>query len=105
MLSIAFLLNKVYNLRMKNKGEKMFFSTTEVAKLLKVSRVAIFQKIKLGLLNAEKMGRNYLIPREEIEHLLDDNQKLTEKDKEEIKNAVERAVREYGEAIRMLGRE
>lgn len=90
---------------MKNKDKKIFFSTTEVAKLLHISRVSVFNKIKQGLIKAEKVGRNYIIPREEIEHLLGEDKKLSEKDKEEISGAVERAIKEYGQAIRMLGKE
>jgi excisionase family DNA binding protein len=105
MLIIDLLLNIIYNKHMKNKDEKIFFSTYEVAKFLKISRIAVFNKIKQGLIQAEKIGRNYAIPREEIEHLLGDNKKLSEKSKEEINMAVERAVKEYGQAIRMLGKE
>ena len=90
---------------MKNKENNIFFSTIEVAKLLHVSRIAVFQKIKQGLIKAEKIGKNYAIPREEIEHLLETNKNLTEKDKKEINNAVRRAIDEYGQAIRMLGKE
>ncbi len=90
---------------MENIDKKMFFSTSEVAVLLKVSRVAIFQKIKAGGIKAEKVGRNYLIPREEVEQYLDGNKKLTEEEKIEVKKAVEKAIKQYGEAIRMLGRE
>jgi excisionase family DNA binding protein len=89
---------------MKNKENQMFFSTTEVAKLLKISRIAVFNKIKQGLIKAEKMGRGYAIPRKEIEHLLEKNH-LSEKEKTEINDAVEKAIKEYGEAIRLLGKE
>lgn len=95
----------MYNITMKNKENKIFFSTIEVAKLLHISRIAVFQKIKQGLIKAEKIGKNYAIPREEIEHLLEINKNLTEKDKKEINDAVRRAVNEYGQAIRMLGKE
>lgn len=99
------MLNIIYNITMKNKENKIFFSTIEVAKLLHISRITVFQKIKKGLIKAEKIGKNYAIPREEIEHLLEYNKNLTEKDKKEINNAVRRAIDEYGQAIRMLGKE
>lgn len=105
MLTIDLLLNITYNISMENKDKKIFFSTTEVAKLLHISRIAVFNKIKQGLIKAEMIGKTYAIPREEIEHLLEDNNILTEKDKKEINIAVERAVTEYGQAIRMLGKE
>lgn len=90
---------------MKNKDNKLFFSAPEVAKLLKLSRMTIINKIRRGLIKAEKIGRNYVIPREEIEHVLGDFKSLSEKEKKEISMAVERAVKEYGQAIRMLGKE
>lgn len=90
---------------MKNKDNKQFFSGPEVAEILKVSRATIANRVRKGIIKAEKIGRNYVIPREEIEHLLEGNQKLTEKNKKEINKAVERAVKEYGKAIRMLGKE
>ncbi len=90
---------------MQNKDKKIFFSTIEVAKLLHISRISVFNKIKQGLIKAEKIGRNYIIPREEIEHLLGNIKNVSEKDKKEINKAVERAVREYGQALRMLGKE
>ncbi len=90
---------------MESKNKKMFFSTPEVAKLLKLSRVAIFNKIKAGLIKAEKVGRNYLIPREEIEHFLSGHKKISPSEREEIKKSVQKAIEEYGEAIRMLGKE
>ncbi len=90
---------------MKNKDNKIFFSAPEVAKLMKVSRATIASKIRQGFIKGEKIGRNYIIPREEIEHLLGYKTNLTEKDKEEVNMAVERAVKEYGQAIRMLGKE
>lgn len=105
MLSIDLLINIIYNKCMKNKDEKIFFSTSEVSKLLRISRVSVFNKIRQGIIKAEKIGRNYIIPREEIEHLLGDNKNISEKDKREINMAVERAVKEYGQAIRMLGKE
>ena len=90
---------------MKNKDNKLFFSAPEVAKMLKVSRMTIINKIGQGLIKAEKIGRNYIIPREEVEHVLYGKKDLTEKEKKEISSAVEKAIEEYGHAIRMLGKE
>jgi len=45
---------------------KKYISTSEVAKLLGISRVAVFNRIKKGKLNAIKIGRNFAIPEEEI---------------------------------------
>jgi excisionase family DNA binding protein len=51
-----------------------FFSTIQVAKILKISRIAVFKNIKSGKLKAEKAGRNYIIKREDlIEDILRDS--------------------------------
>ena len=45
---------------------KLFYTTKEASEILKVSSVTIFKRIKRGKINAEKIGRNYLIPRSEL---------------------------------------
>src|SRR3989344_1839142 len=45
---------------------KLFYTTKEMAEILKVSSVTIFKRIKNGKINAEKIGKNYLIPRSEL---------------------------------------
>ena len=90
---------------MKNKENKLFFSGPEVAEIMNVSRATIATKIRKGIIKAEKIGRNYAIPREEIEQFLDGGKSLSEQSKKEIKNSVDRTIKEYGQAIRMLGKE
>lgn len=82
---------------------KRFFSTQEFAELLGVSRVAVFKKIKSGVIRAEKIGRNYVIPREEIAAAL--GQFVSEKRRKEIDKSVNRTVHEFGDALRRLGKE
>ena len=65
--------------------------------------MAVFKKIKGGTIKAEKIGRNYIIPAEEIAAIL--GLFVSEKRKREIDQSVERSVREYGEALRRLGKE
>jgi len=55
---------------MTDKTENIkYLSTAELAKLLKVSRVAIFKKIKSGKIKGFKVGHNYVIPVEELKKL------------------------------------
>lgn len=51
---------------MQNIDSKKYLSTTELADLLKVSRIAVFKKIRTGKIKAFKIGRNYVIPIEEF---------------------------------------
>lgn len=90
---------------MKNEGEKMFLSAPEVAKILHVSRATVANKIKKGLINAKKIGGVYLIPREEIIGFISNSKEITESQKKEIEFAVKKIVQEYGDALRMLGKE
>jgi putative resolvase len=82
---------------------KKFFSTQEVADLLKVSRVAIFNKIKKGEIKAEKVGRNYVIPSESLSEIFDI--KLSDKTKDELSSSVDKVIEDYEETIRLLGNE
>jgi excisionase family DNA binding protein len=84
---------------MKNK----FFSTTEVAKLLGISRIAVFKKIKAGEIRAKKVGRNFVIEEKYLPEIL--GKTLTEVKKRAIEDAVKKTVREYGETLKLLGQE
>ena len=79
---------------------KDFLSTSQVAKLLGISRIAVFQKIKSGEIKATKVGRNYVINRSDLDDVF--RKGITPKRKRELEKAVKKVVAEYGEALRML---
>lgn len=89
----------------KKEGGKQWVSTTKAAEILGVSRVTVFKRIQQGTLRAEKVGRNYLIPIDEINRFLGKKGPLNEEEKARIDEAVKRAVKQYGTALRMLGKE
>ncbi len=91
------------NKHILEKEDKKYFSAPEIAKLLGISRTAIFKKIKSGQIHAEKIGRNYIIPREEYAAIL--GIIVPERRKKDIENAVDRVVKKYGSALRKLGKE
>ena len=82
---------------------KNLLSTIEAANILGISRQAVFKKIKSGEIKAKKVGRNFVITREDLPYILENH--LTEDRKKEIEKAVKKAVSEYGEALRLLGKE
>ena len=88
-----------------NNRHKTFYSTAEAAQLLKVSRVAVFKKIKAGELKADKVGRAYIIKKQDLFDYIQFPSVLTELKKEKIKNVVDRTVNEYGETLKLLGQE
>ena len=87
---------------MKNIDNKAYFSTAEAAKILGISRVAVFKRIKSGKLKADRIGRGYVIAKEALEII---GETLTDARKKEIDQSMKRIIKEYGEALRMLGRE
>lgn len=87
---------------MVNKTSKKYLSTDEAAKILGISRIAVFKRIKNGTLPAQRIGRNYAI---DPSALGLKGGKLTDQTKRRIGEAVKKAVEEYGEALRKLGKE
>ncbi|GIW65456.1 MAG: hypothetical protein KatS3mg096_515 [Candidatus Parcubacteria bacterium] len=88
---------------MKNKQNKQFLTITELARMLGISRVAVFKKIKAGLIRAKKIDGRYYIPANEIDYLR--GKTLTIQQKKLIEAAVKKAMKEYGDVILKLGRE
>ena len=79
------------------------YSTAEVAKILQLSRVEVFRKIKNQKIKAEKVGRNYVIAHEDLMEALGKIVGSAKKQKIEI--AVKRAMREYGKTFKKLSEE
>ena len=80
-----------------------FVSTSEAAKILGVSRITVFNKIKTGKIPAMKVGRNFVIKKRDV--LKATGELLTSGQKRGINKAVERAAKQYGEVFRRLGKE
>lgn len=80
-----------------------FVSTSEAARILGISRVAVFNKIKLGKMPAIKVGRNFVIRKDEV--LKAAGELLTSGQKRGIDKAIERATKQYGETFKRLGKE
>lgn len=81
--------------------EKEFFSTTELAKILGISRVAVFKRIKRGEIKATKVGRNFVINKKDIGNVF--GQVLTQKEKKEIEAAIKKTIQDYGKTLELLG--
>jgi excisionase family DNA binding protein len=83
--------------------EKEFISTAELAKILGISRVAVHKKIKKGEIRAAKVGRNYVIAKKDLGGVLQET--IGESEKREVAASVKKTVEEYGETLRLLGKE
>ena len=80
-----------------------YITIPELAKLLGVSRIAIYNRVKKGQIPATKIGGTHVITDKTVADIL--GRKLTAKGKKRIDAAVERTVREYGEVLKRLGKE
>lgn len=83
--------------------ENQYMSIPQVAKILGISRIAVYRKVKEGRIKAIRIGRNYAIPLGTLAEIL--GKALNGEQKKEIEIAVKRTVKEYGEVIKMLGNE
>ena len=84
-------------------ANEKYVTIPELAKLLGVSRIAIYNRVKKGQIPATKIGRTYVITDQTIANIL--GKKLTKSRKKRIDAAVLRTVREYGEVLKQLGKE
>lgn len=96
-------LGKQQRVKHTDMATSRFLSTTQAARLLGVSRIAVFKKVKQGKIRATRIGRNYMIRAEDLPGF--SNAALTSRAKRLLDTAVDRAVKEYGETLRLLGQE
>lgn len=82
---------------------KKHYSTSEVAQILHISRISIFNRIKRGRIRAERVGKTYIISHESLLEAL--GKSIGKENKEHIDQAVSRALTEYAEVFKKLGKE
>ncbi len=80
-----------------------YITIPQLAKMLGISRIAVYKKVKSGQIKATRIGKNYVISDKDITHIL--GGKLSDKDKKRIDAVVQKVIDEYGELLRMLGKE
>ncbi len=92
---------------MQKNHQKTHLSVAELAKMLGISRIAVFKRIKKGQIPAERIGRSYVISMADVNEIIQgSNPKfLTKEKKEIIEKAVKKTVKEYGETLKLLGQE
>ena len=83
--------------------KKQYTTISELAKILGISHVAVWKRIKKGQIKAEKIGNIYVITDKEVNNIL--RKKLTTKGKGQIEKTVKRVVQEYGELLKQLSKE
>ena len=84
-------------------GTEKYITIPELARLLGVSRIAVYNRVKKGQIPATKIGGAYVITDQTVAEIL--GRKTTDAGKKTIDAAVDRTLREYGEVIKRLGKE
>jgi excisionase family DNA binding protein len=80
-----------------------FYSIPEAAKILGLSRIAVYKQVKAGKIKAIRVGRAYAVPAGALPQ--PPRQELRPKDKARLDAGIKRVLAEYGETLKLLGRE
>ncbi len=80
-----------------------YISIQELATILGISRIAVYKKVKKGEIKAIRIGRSFAISRKYLDNIM--GKALGTKEKIRIDAAVKKTVKEYGEVLKLLGRE
>jgi len=80
-----------------------YITIPQLAKLLNISRIAVYKKVKKGQIPAKKIGRNYIISDMILQNIL--NKRLSSKAKRDLDKALDKVLREYSEVLKLLGNE
>ena len=80
-----------------------YLTIPELARLLGVSRVTVYNWVKKGRIPAARAGRNYIITDSTVNEIFGGS--MTPQKKRKIDTAVRRTVQEYGEILKRLSRE
>lgn len=86
---------------------KEYLSIAQVAKIMRISRTAVYKKVKKGEIEAIRIGKIFAIPKEYIQERFKKikGHPLKEEEKSRIEKAVKKTIREYGEVLKRLGAE
>lgn len=83
--------------------QNSYITTAQLGEMLGISRVSVFRKIKAGEIKAVKIGRNFAIDSKDVPEIL--GTKLNQNSADLVTRAVHKTVKEYGETLRLLGKE
>jgi len=84
-------------------NKNRYISIPQLAKMLGVSRVAVYKRVKKGQIKAIRIGRTFAIPERQVLNIL--GKTLGKDDKKQIDEAVKKTVKEYGQTLKLLGAE
>jgi len=82
---------------------KKYYSTVETAKILGVSRKTVFKWAQGGKIKTTRVGRNYIVPHSAILEKL--GKSIGAENKAAIENAIDEALKTYGNTFKLLCKE
>ena len=88
---------------MKKINKKTHYTVKEIAEILGISRIAVFNKIKNKQIRATMVGKTYIVDTNELRGVFANE--LDDKQKKVIEESVARFVKEYGQTLKLLGQE
>jgi excisionase family DNA binding protein len=81
----------------------IYYTIPEAAKILRISRIAVYKRVKSGKIKAIRVGRNYAIPAGALPQA--PGKELRPQDKARLNEGIKRVIAEYSETLKLLGRE
>jgi len=87
--------------------EREYITIPQLAKLLGISRIAVYKKVKKGHIQATRIGRNYAIATDYIRKNITDIKTalLEEEDLSSVERIMLQAMHEYGSVFKGLGKD
>lgn len=81
-----------------------YLSIAQAAKILGISRIAVYKKVKKGEIQAIRIGKVFAIPKEYITQkvMRVKGRILSEEEKVKIRKIVDKTINEYGEVLKRL---
>jgi excisionase family DNA binding protein len=86
------------------QSDKKFdlLSIPQAAQVMGLSRIEVYRKVKRGEIPAQRLGRNYFVLRKDLGQIYSP---LTKASQRKVDQAVRKTLKEYGETLKLLGKE
>lgn len=82
--------------------DKNMISVKQAAELLGYSRMHIVRLINSGKIKAERVGRSYVVDKNSLGGIF---KNISSSEEKEIQKVMDRVIKEFGPALRKLGKE
>ena len=83
--------------------KQKYITIPQLAKLLGLSRIEVYRRVRKGQIPAIKVGKIYVISDRDITYIL--GKELSDTEKKRLDSGVAQVIGEYGELLKRLGKE